>query len=310
MKKTKMVKLFNDTAPKEGCIDVTISFSDKCNYECSYCSEYNNSVKFNSFEYMEKLLHSVCEDLIDKKVTFYIFGGEPTIIPRFDKLIKGALKKYKNIEFEIQTNTSRKITFFEKFKDLGGRVKFNCSLQYHQTKNIDDYFNVVEFLNDNDLIHQVDLMLERENSDKIIRAYHTLVDMGLASILKLNFVDFKYNPRYSELFDQPPNNNKEDIFEITFNDKKKILYSENQLRKNGLDNFSLMNCRAGSRNLVIDKNGDIFYCKTHRGKDKASGNVFVENAIRDIISKEWVLCTFGKCFCEIYLEKQKPGALV
>jgi MoaA/NifB/PqqE/SkfB family radical SAM enzyme len=302
-----IVHVINSSATGAGDIDITIRLSNKCNQSCTYCNEYNNSEIYPTYDYMISLFDSTLSQINDKNIRIYIFGGEPTIIPKFYEVVVYVINNYKNVEFEIQTNTTKNIEWFSKFSEYSEYINFNCSFQYHQYRQIDNLYAVIPYLKDNNLISHLDIMLEDGHSIEINKVIEKLKTLVPAEIIKLNFVDFTYNPEYEAIVGSNDNDKKDDEFAVTFKNGLVKKYSENDLRKSENDNFMMFRCRAGNRTLIIETNGDIFYCKSRRLKDKCVGNVFGENKIKSIVENEWILCSYGRCFCEMHLEKKRVG---
>jgi alpha-tubulin suppressor-like RCC1 family protein len=94
----------------------------------------------------------------------------------------------------------------------------------------------------------------------------------------------------------------EDIV-LTLKNNKKVIIGKGELHSNKLDNFQMFKCTAGKNNLIINTNGDVYSCMSHKAKGNPDYNIYKNNKINKSINGPGVLCTFSRCLCEIYLPK-------
>ena len=287
---------------------ITVRLSEKCNHKCTYCNEYNNSDVFKSIEYMKDFFHRILSDVSGRNVHFYMHGGEPTIVPGFYDVISEIIDTYDFVFFEVQTNTSRTLRWFKQFDKYAGKIEFSCSYQQHQHRNLESFYEVSGHLMNVGTLSSVDVMLEKGNEEAVMEVVNELKNMGFGKLLHLNYVDFKYNKKYYNIEYLMSDGvvNTEDL-QVSYKDGTKTTVGKNALHQNGDDNFNMFKCSAGGKNLVININGDVYYCMSHKAREIPKFNLYSGNEITKVISKPWILCSFGRCYCEVYLEKVRVG---
>jgi organic radical activating enzyme len=291
-------------------LDITIRLSDRCNFTCNYCSYYDNTEKFFSKQHMIRLFESILDEVPDRDIMFYLHGGEPTIVPKLQDILVHVLTKYnkQKISFEIQTNTSQHIKWFKKLIPYNECIKFVCSYQHHQNKSFQTWLDKVLFLEDNNMLHCIDFMLEHEHEDEVIDCLQSILDShsNIIKYISLHYINYTINDKYTGIsthFNKPT-----DIYKITYNNGKVDLVEKNKIHSNNLDEFKFFKCEAGRKNLVVDVNGDVWYCLGHKGfgrainKTKPQFNIFKNNMIQSITSKDCI-CLWSKCYCELWLKK-------
>lgn len=292
----------------DNTLGITVGLSEKCNHECTYCNEYDNSDGFKSIEYMKDFFHRILKEVKGRNVHFYMHGGEPTIVPGVFEVVSEIIDTYDFVFFEVQTNTSRTLRWFEQFDKYTGRIEFSCSYQQHQHRDVENFYKVSEHLMNVGTLSSLDVMLEEGNEGAVVKVVDKLGGMDFGKMLHLNYVDFKYNKKYSQIehLMRDGKVNTEDL-RISYKDGVTQAVSKNALHQNGDDNFNMFKCSAGGKNLVININGDVYYCMSHKAKGKPKFNIYSENKMAEVINKPWVLCSYGRCYCEVYLEKVRVG---
>ena len=246
----KNVIEFQDTQASSNTLDVVMRLSNRCNFSCNYCPYYNNTEKFHSVDHMKKLFASILDETPDRDVMFYLHGGEPTIVPNLQQILHDIIARYaeRNITFEIQTNTSQHIKWFEKLKPLKNKIKFVCSYQHHQNKSFDKWFAKVEFLHSVGLLHQIDFMLERDDTNTIKTHLRTIKsNKNLSEITTLHYIDYEVNDDYSDVIDMFKRDDL-NTYRVKYRDGSTETVEKNEVHARGLDSFKLFRCAAGKTN--------------------------------------------------------------
>jgi len=315
----KVIKAIGDNTVNNGNnISLTFRFSDRCNYKCEYCTYHDNTEPFETLEYYINYVNKVL-NLLDFKdrIDIYIHGGEPTIIPDFDIIIK-EMVKHKNVkDIIIQTNLSQPISYFEKFINIDDIVTFSCSYQHHMNlnKNFEsEYFNKVLFLIKHKLFYIINLSLEGNYVDDIqnIIKFIDSHEVIRGKII-YNYIDIYENlsEEYigvKNIIDNSYFDDKEYAVEVFFGDNTSTKYKNyNNLRQDGYNKYKNFKCTAGNKNLILQPNGDVYYCLSHHHykPTKPICNIFKDEKLFKIVNSKYCLCTFPTCVCEIWLEKSK-----
>lgn len=125
-KEKKFLKLFendNETgkeikdfvAIKYDNTDVLINwtFTQRCNYECSYCPPYFHSKTspHPPYDIMLYNLDKILDLYKNQKIQFHFAGGEPTLHPNFLDLVKTIYEKTGNKSW-LTSNMSRSLKYF------------------------------------------------------------------------------------------------------------------------------------------------------------------------------------------------------
>jgi len=294
---------------KDNIIAVTLRFSDRCNYKCSYCTYHDNSLPFESLDYYFNYVDQVFNNLKHKdEIHVYIHGGEPTIIPNFKKIIQHILS-YKNVEnIIIQTNTSQPLSYFKDFVELNSKVDFSCSYQHHMNSDFEIYYQKVKYLRDNNLLYVINLSLEDNNIPEICEIIKR-INVEFNEHVLYNYIKFKNNvyEQYKSVWyilEEVHITDKEYAVEVFFDNASSKRYLDyNTLRQDGYTSYKYFTCTAGNKNLVIQPNGDVFYCLSDEMFGKPTCNIFTNNQINEISQKN-IICMFNKCVCELWLEKK------
>ena len=106
-----MERITNFWQPIFGCVEV----SSLCNYKCKMCSWWKNRKEewpFSAKEFL-KILDSVKEYLITKKLDFTLFGGEPMLWKDLYKFLEGIDKT----KFRPVLNTNGNLTGYRIIKE-------------------------------------------------------------------------------------------------------------------------------------------------------------------------------------------------
>lgn len=293
----------------DNSIGVTLRFSDRCNYKCEYCNYHDNSLPFYSYSHSIKLVDNLMESLKTKnKIFVYIHGGEPTIIPKFKEIIDYILTFNNVHDIIIQTNCSKDKEYFNQFIGYE-KVSFAISYQHHMNRNKEFllYQEKAEFLIENNLLYHINFSLENMYIDEIvniIKHLHKVHDFDGKIIYNYIDVHPKEYIEIHNIINAVYFDDKEYAMKITFDDDSVKQYDDyNALRKDGYNKYKRYTCTAGNKNLVIQPNGDIYYCLSHEATGKPIGNLITDNTVEKIISRKMIICNFDDCSCELWLEK-------
>jgi len=295
----------------DNSISVTLRFSERCNYTCEYCHYHDNSIPFYDHQHHIQLIDNLFTILKNKsKIFVYLHGGEPTIIPHFEKLIDHILS-YDNVhEIIIQTNCSKNIDWFKQFIGYE-KITFAISYQHHmnRSKPFQHFKEKALFLFENNLLYQINFSLENMFVDEIISIIKNLNEFD--GYLIYNYINT--NPElYKEVHDiieKTHFEDKEYAVKLTFDNNEVITYDNyNNIRVDGHDKFKNYTCTAGNKNLVIQPNGDVYYCLSHEHAGNPICNMIDDpETLNVVVNRNIILCNFNKCVCELWLEKKKLG---
>jgi MoaA/NifB/PqqE/SkfB family radical SAM enzyme len=291
-------KRYNDPQRNDG-LSLKIRLTNRCNFKCHYCFYRDNSSEFADLDRVIQFLWT----LKDKYPYFYIYlhGGEPTIHPSFLSFIyelEGVLKGKDHFLY-FDTNFSQPASFWGEFCGLvdTDKTKVNCTLHLSQVKDLNEFIQKFDGL---ECTKQFNIMVESSTFDECEAIFDSLNP-------EWNVVPKPIFDGIDEL--EYTNTQKRFFYEnditrqFCFDDK---IFSLNQIELEGRNNFYMWKCKYGKKNIVIDVNGDMYYCVAHQ---LSSGKPFM-NLNKDGIDKYFQVykpstCLFHKCSaCDLRIWKK------
>lgn len=236
---------------------------------------------------------------------FYFTGGEPTIYPGFKDLLDDIWEMYEGkCGFQIQSNTTRPLEWYEDLLDRQYKEKIHISSSYqnHQVKDKEGWFKNIEFLHKHGILDNIDFMLEEEGFDEIIQAFKRLDGNGYT--IQMNFVNYKRTlaDKYAEIFKEDENLGEDYL--LKYSDGTEEIVPHTMVRTSTKNNFKMMKCDAGYRNIVVETNGDVSICYTHiKSATLPRINLYKDPEKLTKLTSRPQICLWSTCDCEIWLDK-------
>jgi len=112
----------------------------RCNYDCSYCSDmlHDKISKRPSLEKMQLAASNIFKHIPPSNCFFDFSGGEPTIIPDFDKFLEW-LKVEKNIRrVGFITNGTRNFNYYNKIMKYNDHITISYHFEYANDEKLLD----------------------------------------------------------------------------------------------------------------------------------------------------------------------------
>lgn len=227
-------------------IFITLLITKFCNIRCWYCDVLTNKSKksrFMNLDDIEKVIQFI--DIQDQpkkpNICINFFGGEPTLNPYLSDMIY-KLKDYfegkRNLDLLITTNLIKPLEYF---KSLPKELIYATSFHSDWINDIDEWIEKARYLNDNNQLYHVVLMMQKTNMDLIYSIYEKNNDLPII-ICPIDQVvnDIKYNEFKTRV-------NNYDIFEDS---EIELFYNRNHSDKYHM-------CSSG---LIIDEYGNLYNC--------------------------------------------------
>lgn len=106
------------------------SMGTTCNYECSYCPEplHDGKQPWPTEDKWWRILDTMY-DHFQRPIQYILSGGEPTVMPNFDKFLQAIKKHNPQNLVSIITNGSRTIRWWEKYGELIDTVNLSVHLE-------------------------------------------------------------------------------------------------------------------------------------------------------------------------------------
>lgn len=267
----------------EDFLNLTIRLTNLCTFKCEYCHYYDNlNYTINHKRSCIDKIITFVKTLKVKHLNIYIHGGEPTLHPLFLRLVN-SLSELKNInKIEIDTNLSNYILLRVKNKHL-----FSIGCSYHHTR-----------IDINTFLYRYQLLQQEFEDIKIRFMYYAKYTDELDKIYEKIKI-FKHKVRnigHRVIHDEHKH------YRILYKNKEMIL-SRHEIDKKGLNTFRLMKCNSSKHSLIIDVNGDVFYCHSYFLKNTHKlFNIFNDHNYM-YIRPDYTLCLLGTCKCGYEFKK-------
>ena len=249
--------------------------TSKCNYNCYYCTDLHdnkNPIIRNRIAGIEEII-TAAKKYKKKKVSLYIYGGEPTLHPDLTKTINMISNHMdSNDVIEVQTNLSRPINWLKEFVVQVDTSKLKISVSYHNTQpvSITDFLKKCMFLKTRELLSLVSVMWNNRKSpikDYMTLSRHLGVDLcELAPLIQQTTpnqeldgeIDYFYSYINNEDIDQHKHSFDKSI-KYEFTDRVEY-FSRNKIWKDRMNRFKGYTCEVLNDKLYIDWNGECYPC--------------------------------------------------
>lgn len=311
---------------QERLLNITFRVNDVCNLKCDYC-HWHSYINYEltdiktSIDNLYKYL--MYRDI--KRYTLYFHGGEPSYHPKIIEILKYFRDKDKEYEIvaeiEVQTNFSLSKNHYIKILKLVDYLSISLHYKELLKTNTFDIFNSnLQLLTNKNLLN-FDIMLENVDDLPAFYKYikETILPVArLAKQSEMIYGFFEYQLAESTLISHKK---FYDDYNIS---NSKYSYGNEKESTNELfmseTNFIGYKCDAGKNDLIINGNGDVFYCASHlttnlnekqglsfSGKVDPICSLLDEKSIKKlvIISKIGVKCQWNTCCGDFYIPRTK-----
>lgn len=296
-------------------ITIQMYLSRICNYSCSYCTHRDNSEKYKTFEeyinLMDKIYDSVSQcDSID----FSFFGGEPTIVPRFNEIVDHILTKYDKAYVTITSNASQPLSWWKTLEKWKGRIHCFISYQHNSTVNLDKFVEKMHWLYDNDFLYYLAVMLENEREEEIKQVINKFInDTKISKKLTYASIDFNFNEKYADIenlfgqLDYTVLSNQKYALKVELKNGDTIYFNDHMSFKTlNLHKFKYFRCNVGREHILLDSNGDIYLCLSHILSDSPpKGNIYNDEILKELVESDGTICIFDECVSELWIKKER-----
>jgi uncharacterized protein len=297
---------------KFGPGQIVLKMTNGCNLECVYCysnAGMNNKISYIKPDMIVDFFDQYFEICRNSMVNCTFHGGEPLL--KFE-LIKELIEKlrqkyyYPRLMFMIQTNATLinrnnidflKNTFktvgvsFDGIYDVQGLTRPKCNGE----NSFDDFTRGIELLREYDIGCGALMVMTKHNKGHLIETLNWCVDHHIYGIgIEMVFpggrgskhrdlaisVDDYYDEMKEALYWQigynKISNSKFYIRDFETITKKIVFHEEGHMCAN-------IPCGAGSKEISLDYNGDVYVCDSFDGLPEFSmGNVY-KNKITEIL---------------------------
>lgn len=192
-----------------------------CIYNCKYCFTYDRTIpenklkkinpnNFTNSEPFFKSCIDTIDFLIDEPEYLYILitGGEPTLHPQLNFIVKYLYQKIQNIrEVSIHTNLSLSTDKLNNLLKNVDKNRFTLFASYHSNfTNYNEFQKRVDILNKNDIKYKISVMMEPNRYDDLLYFVNNFKkDNGLEKYYNISMEPLypielqQYDEKYFEL---------------------------------------------------------------------------------------------------------------
>ena len=273
----------------EKYIKIEWNLGKRCNYDCSYCPSiiHDNYSTHTDIDILKNAVNILVK--LSKPIRLSFTGGEPTVHPKFDILLKHI--RNNNISFiSVTTNGTRSIDWYVK-QDVDQYV-FSLHFEY-EYKRIVDTILAVHKLKPNMLVN--------------VMAHHNYMEQvkSVVTVLKQNNIPYNIRRiRWTDMDHDDFDDNRytkidlEYILSTNSTVKPNVLLNETEylhandvikLHKNKFKNYE---CNAGLESLMINHDGEVYRATCRVGG--SLGNLYSNSFI---IPTSSIICTREFCTC-------------
>ena len=294
--------------PHQNSIKVEWNLGKRCNLDCAYCPAeiHDNHSPHTNIKVLLDAVDALAE--IGKPIRVSFTGGEPTIHPDFEDLIKHARQRLEWIN--VTTNGLRQPIWYAEAP-------------------VDHYVFSLHFDNEHwerAMDHIMLFAQHNENMDRIpfqvnVMAHHKHMDRVRLAVARFHGHDIKYAVRRIRWTE------KHDWFDdmrydakdldwilktdasvlpncvVDYEDAPEVLMHANDIIKKNLNQFEGWKCSAGVESLMINWDGEV-----HRATCRVGGSLgnIYEGDFEP--PEEWVTCTRKFCTCAADIPLSKSSA--
>lgn len=180
---SKQYKIYSSFGEKFPQI-LHIELTGACNFHCDHC--YKNANPQNKYIDYEQLISLIYKPLINKTQVVHLTGGEPTLHPDFEKIVKRFHDTY---TLQLTTNGTNiaqyPISLFKNFQaidiSLYGLNDEEYLANTHSHHAFNDIINSCKKLSDSGILFRHTVVLNEENFNKMEEYLKLAIETGASS---------------------------------------------------------------------------------------------------------------------------------
>ena len=271
-------------------IKVEWNLGKRCNYDCSYCPSniHDNSSPHTDIEILKATIDKLAT--LGKPIRLSFTGGEPTVHPKFNELIKYA--RYKGIHWiSVTTNGTLPFEFYSSLPV--DQYVFSLHLEYDWLR----VYNTLSKLADETKIKLIaQIMCHHDHMTSAITLFaRCMSDQIPATLRRIRWTEGDHD-LFDDMRYHPDDLNWIKKQEATVQgncviDNSKIIHA-NDVIKLHLNKYKGWTCSAGIESLMINWDGDVHRATCRVGG--SLGNIYEGNFVAP---SEPVTCDRNFCTC-------------
>jgi len=290
--------------PHQDSIKIEWNLGKRCNYDCSYCpsSIHDNSSPHTDIETLKATVDKLMT--LGKPIRLSFTGGEPTVHPKFQELVKYC--KHVGISWiSVTTNGTLPAEFYQSLPV--DQYVFSVHFEYDWMR-ICNTLRTVAAQTLTPVIAQ--LMAHHDHMAFVKASYHTLYADGISTTVRRIrwtegdhdlFDDMRYHPDDLIWIKEHSATVKANTV-LTDDNGQEMLYHANDIIKLHLNQWKGWSCNAGLESLMINWDGEV-----HRATCRVGGSLGNIYAGTFNVPDAPIICDRNFCTCaaDIPLTKVK-----
>ena len=281
--------------PHQGSIKVEWNLGKRCNYDCSYCpsSIHDNSSPHTDIEILKRAVDKLVT--LGKPIRLSFTGGEPTVHPKFQELVKYC--KHVGISWiSVTTNGTLPYEFYASLPI--DQLVVSVHFEYDWLRICNTLMKVSAMTNIS-VIAQ--LMAHHDHMASVKAVHGTLLADGTPTTVRRIrwtegdhdlFDDMRYHPDDLNWIKEQNATVKANTVVWLNNEHAQLLYHANDMIKNHQNQFKGWTCNVGIESLMINWDGDV-----HRATCRVGGSLGNIYSGTFSINEEPVICDRNYCTC-------------
>lgn len=281
--------------PHQNTIKIEWNLGKRCNLDCTYCPAiiHDNHSPHTDIEILKNTVNVL--NSLNKPVRLSLTGGEPSVHPRIEELLK-SINDAENITWlSMTTNATRKAEWYLEQSKYVDQYVF--SLHFEQKDWKRSLLTIIEYEMERTNRVLVHVMAHHKHMDAVKYAEDNLKGVIIPHVIRR----IRWTEGNHDLFDDMRYyaDDLKWIQEVSATaepnciiDDKDLLHA-NDIIKNHMNNFKGWQCNAGIESLMINWDGEV-----HRATCRVGGSLGnIYDGTFEIPTNS-ITCTRNWCTCE------------
>ena len=276
--------------PHQASIKVEWNLSKRCNYDCSYCpaSIHDNTSQPTDIDILKNTIDNLTT--LGKPIRLSFTGGEPTVHPQFEELVRYA--RHAGVSWiSVTTNGTRKATWYA--SQQVDQYVISLHFEYNFRRIVDTILSLKEYTSANILVHVMALHTKMDDVKDVVNLLQEQqIDYAVRRIRWTEgdhnlFDDMRYHPDDLQWI-------KEHEATVKGNciiDDSQIIHA-NDVIKLHMNQYKGWTCNAGIESLMINWDGEVYRATCRVGG--SLGNIYTGTLNSPV---DPVICTRDWCTC-------------
>lgn len=280
--------------PKNQSVCIDIEIGNVCNYSCSYC--HPSSHNGNLWLEYDSLVNFIDEVSKEKYVIIVLSGGEPTLYPRIDDILKHLRREL--IYLTITTNGSRSLNWWKKRATYFDKIIFSYQPEF---VNFNEFYKKIEYISQMTNT-QINVSMMIDKFDECYKAARKLKRIDNIEIVLKALKNKKTNKLYEYTDEQfqvmsgrllNKNIKIESGVKHVYDNGKTILKGTQEILSEDLNRYKGWKCWKGIDLIKIQSSGKYYLASCDLKYSKYYGDI----KDKPKFPTKPTICEYDYCFC-------------